>query len=422
MSEIFRPVPHLDYLFVDLNSYFASVEQQENPELIGKPVAIVPMMTPSTCAIAASYEAKAFGIKTGTKIYDALKMCPDLICVLARHDVYVEYHHRIFNEIERHIHVSKICSIDEGACKLMKQDRPRDKAVALAYQIKRGIENNIGTAVKSSIGIAPNPFLAKIASDMKKPDGLTVLEPDNLKAPLCRLKLMDLTGININMQRRLNRASVYSVEDLWNISPKHARQIWNNVEGERFWYKLHGYDIPDRPTQQKRVIGHSRMLDPQHRQPEHSYMVTRYLLNKATARLRRYDLYTGNLYLSVRTPDRQRWANDRSFARTQDSFKLLQALESLWSAMLKDLRPFKLLKVSISLTDLEAENRITPDLFEDYISAQRPDHRLVHAMDNLNQKYGAQTVTIGTCPKTHAGYVGTKIAFNRIPELQEFNE
>ena len=85
----------LKWLFVDLNSYFASVEQNENPSLRGKPVAVVPMPTEHTCAIAASYEAKAYGVKTGTIIRDARNMCPNLICVPARHDVYVRYHNRI---------------------------------------------------------------------------------------------------------------------------------------------------------------------------------------------------------------------------------------------------------------------------------------------------------------------------------------
>jgi DNA polymerase-4 len=105
--------PGLKWLFMDLNSYFASVEQQERPELRGKPVAVVPMMTDSTCAIAASYEAKAYGIKTGTPIYEAKQMCPGLRCVLARHDLYVDYHHRILEEVVKHTPINKVWSIDE---------------------------------------------------------------------------------------------------------------------------------------------------------------------------------------------------------------------------------------------------------------------------------------------------------------------
>src|ERR1700742_3311749 len=103
----------LRWLYIDFNSYFASVEQELNPALRGKPVAVVPVETDSTCAIAASYEAKAFGVKTGTPIYEARKMCPGLICVLAGHNHYVEYHERILDEIDRHIPVTKVCSIDE---------------------------------------------------------------------------------------------------------------------------------------------------------------------------------------------------------------------------------------------------------------------------------------------------------------------
>ena len=94
-----QPEKGLKWLFLDLNSYFASVEQQENPKLRGKPVAVVPMDTDSTCAIAASYEAKAYGIKTQTRIYEAKKMCPELQCVTAKHDLYVSYHHKIIDEI-----------------------------------------------------------------------------------------------------------------------------------------------------------------------------------------------------------------------------------------------------------------------------------------------------------------------------------
>src|SRR4051812_17537034 len=100
------------WLYIDFNSYFASVEQQLDPSLRGKPVAVVAVETDSTCAIAASYEAKAYGVKTGTPVHEAKKMCPGLICVLARHEKYVEYHHRILKEVDRHIPITMVCSID----------------------------------------------------------------------------------------------------------------------------------------------------------------------------------------------------------------------------------------------------------------------------------------------------------------------
>ena len=117
----------LNWLYLDLNSYFASVEQQLQKQLRNKPIAIVPTMTDATCAIAASYEAKAYGIKTGTMIYKAKKLCPELICIEANHENYVTYHHKILTEINKYIPIEIISSIDEVACKLMgnqKQENP----------------------------------------------------------------------------------------------------------------------------------------------------------------------------------------------------------------------------------------------------------------------------------------------------------
>src|ERR1700677_4154308 len=118
MDSNFLNLP-LRWLYIDFNSYFASVEQQLRPELRGKPIAIVAVDTDSTSAIAASYEAKAFGIKTGTPIHEAKKLCPDIKIVVARHEHYVDFHHQIQEEVENHIPITMVCSIDEVASRLM---------------------------------------------------------------------------------------------------------------------------------------------------------------------------------------------------------------------------------------------------------------------------------------------------------------
>lgn len=419
--QSFSPVQQLKWLFIDLNSYFASVEQQENPELFGQPVAVVPMMTDSTCAIAASYEAKAFGIKTGTKIYKARMMCPELKCVQARHDVYVDYHHRIFEELEKHLHVTKVCSIDEAACMLMGDECVRENAVDLALRIKEGICQNIGLAVTCSIGLAPNAFLAKIATDMQKPDGLVVLEPGRYKERLFELELRDLPGINTRMESRLNLARVFTVEDFWKLDPKHARQIWRSVEGERFWYRMHGYDVPGLETH-KSVVGHSRVLDPALRHPDEALGIARQLTVKAAARLRRYELFGKQFYLGVKSVDRVKWFDKRTFSPSQDNFTFVRALEEMWAEMMVDLRKAKLQKVSITISDLFEKKDITLDLFEEHEPVSDMNICLSDSMDTLNKKYGANTVSMGSCPKTSGGYVGTKIAFARIPEKAEFRE
>src|ERR1039458_5522775 len=117
------PGPLLNWLFVDLNSYFASVEQQVRPELRGRPVGVVPMMADTTCCIAASYEAKTFGVRTGTIVADAKRMCPEIVLVEGRHEIYTEYHHRVVEAVESCVPVTAVCSIDEMACRLIGRER-----------------------------------------------------------------------------------------------------------------------------------------------------------------------------------------------------------------------------------------------------------------------------------------------------------
>ena len=160
----------LNWLYLDLNSYFASVEQQINKRLRHKPVVVVPCFTDATCAIAASYEAKAYGIKTGTMIYEARRLCPKLICVKANHKNYVDYHHKILTEIEKYIPIEIVASIDEVACRLIGKQCQENEARQLAKNIKDGLQKKIGKYIRCSIGIAPNRFLAKTASNLEKPD------------------------------------------------------------------------------------------------------------------------------------------------------------------------------------------------------------------------------------------------------------
>ncbi|PJB71022.1 MAG: impB/mucB/samB family protein [Alphaproteobacteria bacterium CG_4_9_14_3_um_filter_47_13] len=419
------PEHQLKWLFLDLNSYFASVEQQENPALRGRPVAVVPMNTDSTCAIAASYEAKAYGVKTGTKIYEAKRMCPGLVCVLAQHNKYVDYHHRILEEVIHHVPIDRICSIDELSSRLPPRQRTGEAGSAVAERIRKGIWRNVGAAINCSIGLAPNSFLAKVATNMEKPNGLVILAPDALPGRLFDLKLTDLPGINVRMEERLNRAKIRTVEQFWNISPKHARAIWGSVGGERFWYNLHGYDVPDIVTKTS-VIGHSRVLDPDLRHPDAARLVTRRLVVKAASRLRRKEFYATCFSMSVRINGDQRWAAEIRLSPAQDNFSFLKALDVLWMKMIADCRPEKIRKSAICLTGLCRREEITPDLFDTnsdaYKKLRDKNDILSGVIDGLNKKYGAETVRIGVSPKTSSGYVGTKIAFARIPDKAEFRE
>lgn len=256
----------LRWLYLDLNSYFASVAQQLDPGLRGRPVAIAPVDTDATSAIAASYEAKAFGIRTGTPIWQAKAMCRDLIVVPARHEDYVRFHHAIIAEVERHVPITAVCSIDEVACRLCDNENGGVEVRALARRIKAGIAANVGTELRSSIGVAPNRLLAKMAADMEKPDGLTVLDDACRDARLRALQPNDIPGVGRNMERRLAAAGVVTMDRVLSLTPREARAVWGSVWGERLHWLLKGVDLPELATQ-RRTIGHSQVLGPDTRAP-----------------------------------------------------------------------------------------------------------------------------------------------------------
>ncbi len=227
----------VNWLFVDMNSYFASVEQQVQPRLQGKPTVVVTVDVDSTVCIAASYEAKAFGVSTGTQLGEAKKKCPHLNVVEARHEIYVDYHNQIKQAVENCLHVSKTVSVDEMECRLLGRERQLDQARALARQVKQAIRG-VGETLRCSIGLAPNRFLAKTASNLQKPDGLVSIIASQLPQVLFRLKPRDLPGIGSRMEARLHRLGIETMEQLWQLDMEQMTQLWGGVVGTRFWLKL----------------------------------------------------------------------------------------------------------------------------------------------------------------------------------------
>ena len=413
----------LNWLYLDLNSYFASVEQQINKQLRDKPVAIVPCLTDATCAIAASYEAKAYGIKTGTMIYEAKRLCPKLICVKANHENYVDYHHKILTEIEKYIPIEIVASIDEVACRLMGKQCQENEVRQLAKNIKEGLQKKIGKYIRCSIGIAPNRFLAKTASNLEKPDGLQVLYTQDVPERIKHFKLSDLTGIGRAMEYRLQRSGILSIEELYKISPKHMRKLWGSVQGERFWYMLRGVEIPI-DTTQRRTIGHSHVLEPKFRQVDLAQQVMSRLLLKAASRLRRLQYYAKNLSISFRTENGLRMQGTKKFYRACDNITLLNEGTKIWNDLIKKNQIRSVKKISVTLFNLKKKTELQPDLFTT-IHQQHLTERfesLSEAMDTINSRFGRDSIALGNIPSQIQSFSGTRIAFTRIPEKKEFNE
>ena len=415
----------LNWLYLDLNSYFASVEQQLQKHLRNKPIAIVPIMTDATCAIAASYEAKAYGVKTGTMIYEAKKLCPGLICVEAKHENYVAYHHKILAEIDKYIPIEIIASIDEVACKLIGNQKQEEQASQLAKNIKKGLQKNVGTYIRCSIGIAPNRFLAKTASNLEKPDGLQILYSKDIPERIKHFKLSDLTGIGRAMEYRLNKSGILSIPELYNITPKHMRKIWGNVQGEKFWHMLRGEEITDIKTERK-TIGHSHVLEPKWRKIKLAEKVMSRLLLKAASRLRRMNYYSSRLSLSIKTEKGLRLEDKSTFYRACDNKKLLEESRKIWKNLIKNKKIIKIKKISVTLYKLEKKNRLQPSLFENFdkkiILNTNRFEKISQTMDTINSRFGRDSVTLGEIPNKIKSFSGTRIAFTRIPAKQEFHE
>lgn len=418
--------PSLRWLFLDLNSYFASVEQQVDGKLRGRPVAVVPVMTDHTCAIAASREAKKSGVKTGTMIGDAKKMCPGIALVLARHDLYVEFHHRIIDEVEHHFPVHAVCSIDEVALKLDPPRQPLEKALDLARRIKRGLRENIGEVITCSIGLAPNRFLGKVASDLTKPDGLEVIHLHDMPGRLQHLELRDLPGIGRNMEPRLHQQGIRTFLDLWNATPQTLHAAWGGVGGDRFWLQLHGGEVDDLPAG-RRTIGHSHVLAPELRKPPEAAVVATRLVLKAASRMRRLKYRASEMSVSVRAEDRSRGEARLRFPPVSDSFALVRVLDQLWLDCLRQTGWNRVQKISVTLHGLEPWDApeqldLFPALGSPVAADKSRRDRLSKVMDDLNQHYGRDSVALGFLPDSVKTFSGTKIAFTRIPDREEFKE
>ena len=377
-------------LAVDFNSFFASCEAAEHPSLRGQPIGIVPVMADTSCIIAASYPAKAFGVKTGTGVGEAKRLCPQIHLVEARPKVYIGYHHRLVDVIERCIHVTEIRSIDEVECDLTKTFAPREKALRVARDIKATIRREIGPSLSSSIGIAPNWFLAKLATDMQKPDGLTVLDEDDIPQRLLHLEIDDFLGIGDSMGARLRAAGIDTVAKLYAAPKAQLRAIWGNVEGERIHGRLRGENIPT-PCEKNKTVGHSHVLPPKLRTPTKAHAVLHRLLQKAAMRLRHIGHYAAGLSAYIGYRDGQRWSDDLRLTETQDTLELTKALNQLLAQPGAQRRGP--IQVSVTLTRLLPLQIYTPELFDQPQREAR--ERLCEAVDLLNQTFGHGSVYFG---------------------------
>jgi DNA polymerase-4 len=408
----------LTALFIDCDSFFASVEQHLDPTLRGRPVGVAPVMAESSCCIAASYEAKAYGVKTGTRISEARALCPGIAIVESKPAEYIAIHHRIVEAVENCIHVEQVLSIDEMWAWLPFNLRDSSTVADIGSKIKSTVAREVSPIIKVSIGAAPNKYLAKMASKMRKPDGLFIIESKDLPEVLYELKLRDLTGIARRTEARLHAAGIHTVEALCQAPKKLMHGVWGGILGDRLWHLLRGDEIPELVSARK-SIGHSHVIPPERRHPDHAWPILCKLLHKACERLRSHGLLSGSLTLQLSYLRGMAWASEARMPETDSTLRLMHLLDRLWRER-PDPRK-KILQVGVVLTKLVAHENHTPDLFQSIVaeSVDQPKgklHRLDATIDQLRARYGRSAVYFGSVQESRET-APMRISFTHIPDI-----
>lgn len=407
----------IEWLYIDFDGFFAGVEQQADRRLRGRPVGVVPFeeTTRSIC-IAVSREAKAAGVKTGTPCIEARELCPDIVFVQQKPNLYVRAHHALLEAIERCVPVEGACSIDELAAPV--EPRWRDDPVPLGRAIKREMAR-VAPVITGSIGFAPNAHLAKIICKWDKPDGITVLKPEHLPGRLLGERLEDIPGLGSRMVARLERAHIPDMTALWNSQPKQLRAIWGSVAGERFWYVLHGYEVPGQASR-RGMFGHGRVLPPSHRTLDQARDYSTFLLIKAARRMRAEGYAAARLDIWLSLKERSWGAGLPLRPAAHDDRTCLKVLEQLWRRAQDELparsRP---VRIGVFFSDLwKGERQL--DLFAREERDQARWESITTAIDGLNEKYHRTVVSVGPLRPPPGQYAGGKIAYTRIPDFRDF--
>ena len=392
-------------MHIDLNSCFATVEQQARPKLRGKPVAIVNRRTENTAIVTASYEAKAKGVKVGMKLREARQLCPDIIALESDPSKYRYVYHKLLDIMRDYSAHVTMKSIDEGVIDFHQTSHDivgRD-LVEIGHEIKRRLKDEIGVWMRCNIGIATNRFLAKTAAGLHKPDGLDVITSQNISTVLGELKLTDLTGIATRNERRLNSVGIYTPLQFFNADPVTLRKIvFKSVVGE-WWYKrLRGFEVDDVETQIGRV-GRQYVLERFDLTRDEIVQRLHHLAESVGARMRSQGLAARGVYVYAKTIEREYWHSS--------SLSPLPFFsdQSIYSQVLQlfDRAPDQIREIGMHCYELTASDSSQLSFFADEIIRER---QVVQAIDEINKKFGDRTIHSADTLNTGI-YVQTKIPF-----------
>lgn len=315
-------------LFIDMNSFFASCEQQVNYYLRDRPVVVCVYPGQRGAIIAASVEAKKRGIKGVMRLDEAVKICPDLIPLETHPQRYREFHVKIMNVLKRYSDDVIPKSIDEAimdisSYRLLYKD-PRE----LAKKIKEDIRKDVGDYLRCSIGIAPNAFLAKLGSSIMKPDGLVVITRDNIDQVLGRLKLTQLPGIAKGNAERLINAGIKTPLELRHTSPEKLKHAMRSIVGLYWHYRLNFQEVDQVNSEYKSMQAQRTISREQRSSIESLNQLLSGLCMKLEQRMVKQEVYCHDIFVGSRYENGSSWGDKiHSDKPLQDGMEILNLIK-----------------------------------------------------------------------------------------------
>lgn len=390
-------MPPRTILHIDMNAFFASVEQAMNPELRGRPIAVVGSAK-RTVITTASYEARKFGVKTGMAIWEAKRCCPELILVAGNNRRYIRTSAGIMGMMMDYTPLVETFSIDEAFMDVTGSLKLFGTPENIACRLKSRIRQRFG--LTCSIGVAPNKLLAKLASDMEKPDGLTVIRPEAVAGVLEKAPISDLCGIGRKTEQSLKLLGITTCRELGRYPLEILRRQFG-VMGEHLRRMGRGEDgspvVPDRDAEPVKSVGHSMTLERDLEQREEILKRLLRLSEMVGRRARRYRVSGRTVGLQVRYAD-----FDTNFVKQQTLPDHINLSDDIYHAAVGILdsvtleQPVRLLGICLSGLRHREEQL---SLF----SSGRKRADAAGAMDAVNDRFGESTLTFGSLLADDAG-------------------
>jgi DNA polymerase-4 len=381
---------HRVVMHIDMNAFFASVEQNANPELHGKPIAVVGGGG-RTVITTSSYEARALGVKTGMAVWEAKRCCPQLQIIVGDNRKYTYTSSRIIEMMRDYTPLVEVFSIDEAWLDVTNSLSIFGTPERIAYLLKARIKESFG--ITCSIGIAPNKLLAKLASDMEKPDGLTIIPPENVSKVLERLPIKELCGIGKKMMKHLNMMSIYTCGELGHCDAARLTRKFGIIGTQLKQMGLGVDESPVAPQEEDdevKSVGHSMTLRQDISRRED---ILRYLLMLAEMvgrRARRYHVTGKTIHLHIRYADF--YSNFGKQSTIKSYINMSDDIYKVAVSILDTIDlPQPVRQLGIRLTNLRYEAEQL-SLFQEV--QKRND--AIKAMDTVNDRFGTSKVTFGS--------------------------